>query len=83
MVTKEQWVDWKHNPVTMRFLGRLNDKREMIKEGLAEGQSENVQVDIGRTQGLKDALSYALVEFDYVEIEENVESGSLSSDSEG
>lgn len=88
-VSKEMWIDWKRNPVTMDFLGALNDKREQIKEGIAEGQSGNVDLDIGRSQGLKDALKYALVEFDYIEFNQpeeeanGTESSGFSSDSEG
>lgn len=85
MVTKEQWIDWKRHPVTQYFLSAINDKREMIKEGIAEGQAGlNINRDIGRAQGLKDVIRYALVEFDYTELEtqtDEAESGELSSSS--
>ena len=90
MISKEQWIDWKRHPVTMYFLQAISDKREQIKEGIAEGQSGmNLNRDIGRAQGLKDVLRYALVDFDYVvlddklEEQDGTESSGVSSITEG
>lgn len=65
MITKEDWVAWKSNPVTKAFLNRLNIKREELKEGIAEGQAEGdeLQRTIGRCMSLIDVLQDAKYNF--------------------
>jgi hypothetical protein len=65
MITKEDWVDWKKNPVTLVFLKRVQEKREILKEGLAEGAAEQneLQRTIGRCMSLADILNEALYNF--------------------
>lgn len=65
--TKADYQAWKANPVTKFYLQAIMEKREHLKEGIAEGQSENVSLDIGRTQSLKDVLDYAIFNFDTVD----------------
>ena len=65
-VTKSQWVVWKESAVTQEFIQRLFDKREMLKEGLAEGQVEAVDLFVGQCQAYKDAIAYALQDFEVV-----------------
>lgn len=70
-VTKEEWMDWKSSKVTYEFLSRLTGMREEYKEGLVEGRAENrVEQDIviGRCQGLKDAIEYAVRAFDVIDV---------------
>jgi hypothetical protein len=67
-VSKEDWVDWRQHKVTQRFLRAMQQKREMLKEGLAENQSGSEREDcitMGRTQALKDVIIYAVREFEY------------------
>lgn len=81
-MTKEEWVDWRDNFVTQAFLEALQDTRDGKKEEIAEGKVEGNQlyVEIGRCQGLKDALDYALRYF-HLE-EDNAKGSGLPSDSE-
>lgn len=76
-VTKEMWLAWKQNPVTIHFLTSLNTKREEIKEALAEGGGgkEGLDIHIGRCMALKDTIQYALHEFDIIDREEETEDG--------
>ena len=80
MVTKEMWVDWKNNPVTQQYLKDLHTVRvgklEEIGEGVVTGEA--LLIEIGRTQGLRDSIEYALRGFNYMEIEsDHVGSGSI------
>ena len=66
-VTKQEWIDWKALPITKEFLRRLFDKREDLKEGLAEGQAEDLHNIIGQCQALKDAIEYGIEKFETIE----------------
>lgn len=59
-ITEEDWVLWKTNSVTQFVVQALKDTRDDLKEGIAEGHSENLHQDIGRTMALKDALVFML-----------------------
>lgn len=88
MVTKEEWVNWKNSACTQQYLKNLHNKREDLKDGLAEGQTSTEREDciiIGRTQGIKDAILFAVKDFDYIQLEDDngTESGSVPSNSEG
>ena len=73
-VTKEMWLAWKENPVTIHFLTSLNTTREELKEAIAEGGGkEELDQHIGRCMALKDTIQYALHEFDVVDKEEESE----------
>lgn len=67
---KSEYLAWRASPITKFFIQLLFDKREAIKEGIAEGQSANVDLEIGRTQSLKDAIDCAISGFDGAVIEE-------------
>lgn len=82
MVTKEEWVDWRRDHVTLELLRGLYQKREAIKEGIAEGEptdDKEMYIAMGRAQALKDTIKYITEHFDYVEIEvkDGTESGSV------
>ena len=72
-ITRQEHLDWKQQKVTKEYLKRLFEKREQLKEGLAEGQSEggtqfyNV---IGQCQAYKDAIDYGLYDFEVISLEE-------------
>lgn len=69
-ITKSEWMDWKSNKVTYEYLSRLHGMREEYKEGLVEGRAEGKEqqdVVIGRCQGLKDAVDYAVKGFDVID----------------
>lgn len=61
-ITFDDWVNWKKHPVTQYIVEGLYNKREAIKEGMAEGQSETefIQRQIGRAMSLKDAIDFIL-----------------------
>ena len=71
-VTQQEWLDWRAMKVSKEFLKRLFEKREDLKEGLAEGQAENKDVVIGQCQAYKDAVDYGLLKFETVDSEEFV-----------
>ena len=76
-ITKEEWMDWKSNRVTQEYLTRLVSNREMLKEGLAEGQAgDNDQLHrvIGQCQGIKDSVDYAYRDFDVIDVSSEEES---------
>ena len=65
MITKEDWVTWKKNEVTQGFVQALFNRRELYKEGMAEGaHDEDFQRTIGKCMGIQDALNYALLDFE-------------------
>lgn len=66
-VTKEDWMQWKSNPVTRQYLSDLNLERETVKEDLARG-SFGVSFDrgIGGCEGLKFAIEYLMNNFEYL-----------------
>lgn len=86
MVTKEQWVDWKNHPVTQQYLRDIHGNREDRKDEIADGKVEGneLYLEIGRTQGIKDCFDYALHQFNYIQLEDHngTESGSVSGNSE-
>lgn len=70
-VSKRQYIDWRANEVTKEFLKRLFEKRELLKEGLAEGQAGADQtLTIGQCQAYKDAIDYGLYSFEVIDTEE-------------
>lgn len=70
-VTKREWIEWKQNKVTKEYIERIYTKREQLKEGLAEGQAEGTEHDrvIGQCQAIKDAIDYAVFNFETLEEE--------------
>lgn len=78
-VFRSEWEDWRGNKVTKAFLKTLFNKREFLKETMAEnGYSTEAErlVDIGQCIAIKDNIDYALSGFEYVErgVEDNAES---------
>ena len=69
-VSKEQWVGWRDSPVTQEFAKRMFDKRELLKEGLAEGQAANYDIVVGQCQAYKDVIEYTLEVFEVIDSEE-------------
>lgn len=68
---KEDYVQWRANPVTKFYLQALFNTREGKKETIAEGgvTGEELEREIGRTQGIKDAIDYALFSFEVIEVD--------------
>lgn len=84
IISKDEWVNWKKNPVTRRFLLAVHQKREDLKEGISEGQAgDDLFIAIGRCQGLKDCLDYATKAFEFDEEEKTNERGSSGSPDSG
>lgn len=70
MVSKRDYLDWRSSHVTKALVKALNDKREFLKEGLAEGAGQ--PEDVGRCQALRDIIEYILRDFETFD-EESVE----------
>lgn len=87
MITKEEWVSWRQSYATQEYLKVINTVREGKKEEIAEGKvvGDELQKEIGRTQGIKDCIDYVLYSFPYIQLEDNngTESSGVSSNSEG
>jgi hypothetical protein len=69
-VFKSEWEDWRTNKVTKAFLKTLFDKREYLKEMMAEntyGSEAERLIDIGQCIAIKDNMDYAIYQFNYVE----------------
>lgn len=70
-VSKEQYIKWRSDETTKEYLKRLFEKRELLKEGLAEGQAGLEQErTIGQCQAYKDAIDYGLYDFEFIDVEE-------------
>ena len=73
-ITREQWLDWRTHQVTKEYLKRLFEKRELLKEGLAEGQAGESEAQlheaIGQCQAYKDTVDYAISSFEVILTEE-------------
>lgn len=80
MMTREDWVDWKNHPITQIFIDHLIENRGGRKEEIAEGKvvGNELYLEIGRCQGLKDAIDYALRYF-HIE-EDNADSSGVLQD---
>lgn len=73
-ITSQEWSNWKQEKVTREFLRRLFQKREDLKEGLAEGQAGESEAQlheaIGQCQAYKDTVDYAISSFEVILTEE-------------
>ena len=64
---KSDYVDWRRNQVTKFLVQELFNKREMLKEGIAEGKTsslDELHQNIGRTQAIKDIIDYIISDFE-------------------
>lgn len=71
---KEDYVQWRTDPVTKFFVQAMFNQRENYKEFLAEGHHESereLHEKVGACQAIKDAIDYALNNFngDVIETE--------------
>lgn len=69
-VFKDEWLDWKQQKVTKAFLKVLFNKREYVKEMLADkvqGSENERLIDIGQCIAIKDNINYALYDFECVD----------------
>ena len=73
-ITSQEGSNWKQEKVTREFLRRLFQKREDLKEGLAEGQAGESEAQlheaIGQCQAYKDTVDYAISSFEVILTEE-------------
>lgn len=56
-----QWLEWKRHPVTKELLQALSEFRSGKLEAIAHGHAnglEEIYLEIGRAQGIEDALHY-------------------------
>ena len=73
-VFKEEWEDWRGNKVTKAFLKVLFDKREFLKEMMAENGYETDKermIDTGQCIAIKDNIEYAISGFQYLDREKD------------
>lgn len=59
-ITKEQFLAWKHDPVTELLLQRIAQEREDMKEGIVNDAYENPEEVKGRCRAIA-----MLLEMDY------------------
>ncbi len=65
-VNKAEWQQWKRDKVTKQLVADFLNKRLYLTEGLIEGAftgDEGRLIAIGRCQGLKDAVTYIIEDF--------------------
>jgi hypothetical protein len=62
MFTKDSYVDWRANPITKALVRAITENRRGRLEEIADGKSEGTQlyIEIGRVQGIKDAVEFLL-----------------------
>lgn len=69
-VTKEEWQHWKKDKVTKQLVASILLKRQILTEGIVEGQIGNEEarlIAIGKCQALKDITMFIVDDFDYIE----------------
>ena len=69
-VFKDEWQEWKNQKVTKAFLKVLFNKREYLKEILAEqghGTDHERLIDIGQCIAIKDNMNYAIFDFECID----------------
>lgn len=81
-IPKEEWQRWKTNPVTLQFLADIMNMREGVKEALVQAAHSTEQarlVDIGKCQGIKGAMVYAIEDFKYMERQQEEDNSDIRS----
>ena len=63
VVTEEEWLDWKQNPVTEEYFRMLVKERERIKENLVLGTYDEVSKAQGVAQALQNLKDMKYDEF--------------------
>lgn len=81
-VFKDEWHDWKEQKVTKAFLKVLFNKREYLKEMMADngyGSEQERLIDVGQCIAIKDNIDYAIAGFEYIDRErdDNAESSGV------
>lgn len=74
--TKEDYLNWRGTQITKFLLQEIWNKREEIKEGIADGQTsghDELITAIGRTQSIKDIINYILFDFEYIDVNKQEE----------
>lgn len=57
-VSKEMWAEWKESPVTKMFYRSIYERREEIKEALAQGKFEDREdTAVASCMSLQDILN--------------------------
>lgn len=56
-VTKPDFEEWEHNPCTLKFMQKLREEREQMKEGLVNDVYENPDVVKGMCKSIALILS--------------------------
>jgi hypothetical protein len=60
-ITIEEWYEWKQSTVTRELLKALQENRAARLEEIAHGHAnglEQIYIEIGRVQGIEDALQF-------------------------
>lgn len=72
-VTKEEWVAWRNDKVTLQFLSSAMNQRDLVSEGVLQGivTGEDRLIDIGKCQGIQGLIQLAIQNFDYIKEDED------------
>jgi len=69
-VTKQEWQNWKRDPVTkylvFALLNRLEDTKDAIIDGHVGTEDERL-IAIGQARNLKDVVDYVISSFQTIE----------------
>lgn len=75
MITKSQWVAWKHDPVTKEFLIQLNEWKENRVADVFTGKTVTEREDqlaVGEVRGAEQAMRLAAEDLEvHTEEQEN------------
>lgn len=81
VLSKQEVVDWKHNPVTQEFFSRLKTSKYEILDFIAGGgtlsevsidaTAQNLAGELGKVKALDDILNYSIEDMVEDAVEEN------------
>jgi hypothetical protein len=76
-MTKDEYVEWKNSKVTREFINIVKNARFDLQEVIADGRyvESEIAINIGRCQGLKDAVLIALEGMQELVIDKEREDG--------
>ncbi len=66
-ILKSDWIQWKANPVTKALAEAYFERREWIKEQIAQGIKDETY--LGQCMALKDAIDYIISDFEVIDEE--------------
>lgn len=67
MIDKSEYIDWKNSPVTVAFFEYVMERREALKESLANNAGDNPYQDALQSGYFKALTDILATEFEDVE----------------